>query len=221
MKAGHRAAIRFWQAILSNAAVPMDIAPHRWKPLLEAVLRPHDVISGLAQIEASGGRLTLVVLAYLPGASEVNIAPASFLARVGTHPFGAFNAPSIEERFEAKLDRPRGLVLAGGGFLAGRRPTEILKGNYGVIYHLQVECINASPRPVALTVALSPRHGTAAGTFVINGRLFDVPPLPPGARGQLGRYWVPPGTSQFDIWTFPEGASAYPVRLDFLPGEGT
>lgn len=218
MAAGHSAAVKFWQAVLANAAVQMDIAPHQWKPLLETVLQPHDVISGLAQMEITGGRLTLVVLAYLPGASEGDIAPASFLARVGTHPFGVFSAPFIEEHVQAKLDQPRGLQLAGGRFLAGRQPSEILKGNYGVVYHLRVNCVNASGRPVLLSLVFTPRHGPAAGTLVVNGRLVEIPPLPLGARREVGRYWIPAGTWLFDIWTSPEGSSAYPVRLDFLPG---
>ncbi len=221
MAAGHSAAVKFWQAVLANAAVPMDIAPHQWKPLLETVLEPRDVISGLAQVEITGGRLTLVVLAYLPGESEGDIAPASFLARVGTHPFGVFSAPLIEEHVEAKLDQPRGLQLAGGKFLVGRQPGEILKGNYGVVYHLRVSCVNASSRPVLLSLVFTPRHGPAAGTLVINGRLVEVPPLPLGARREVGRYRIPAGTWLFDIWTLPEGASAYPVRLDFLPAGNT
>ena len=221
MRAGHHAAMRFWHAILSNAAVTMDLSPHQWTPLLETVLRPRDVISGLAQMEISGGQLTLVVLAYLPGASEANIAPASFLARVGTHPFGVFNAPFVEQHFQANLDQPRGLLVAGGGFLSGRAPTEILKGNYGVIYHVRIDCINTSHRPIQMTLALAPRNGPAAATLVINGRLVDVPAARRGARQEVGRYWVPPGTWQLDIWTSPEGASAYPVRLDLLPGEST
>lgn len=221
MTAGHHAAIGFWHAILSNAAVATDISPHQWEPLLETVLQPRDVISGLAQMKISGGRLTLVVLAYLPGASEANIAPGSFLARVGTHPFGVFNAPLVEQHVEVKLDQPRGLLVAAGGFLSGRVPTEILKGNYGVIYHLSIDCINVSRRPIQLILALAPRHGPAAATLVINGRLVGVPAVPRGTRQEVGRYRIPPGTWLLEIWTSPEGASAYPVRLDFLPGEGT
>ncbi|HKX17650.1 MAG TPA: hypothetical protein VJT33_06530 [bacterium] len=221
MRAGHHAAVRFWHAILSSAAATMDLSPHQWTPLLETVLRPRDVISGLAQMEISGGQLTLVVLAYLPGASEASIAPASFLARVGTHPFGVFHAPLVEQHFQANLDQPRGLLVAGGGFLSGRAPTEILKGNYGVIYHLRIDCINASRRPIQVILALAPRNGPAAATLVINGRLVDVPAARRGARQEVGRYQVPPGTWQLEIWTTPEGASAYPVRLDLLPSRGT
>lgn len=221
MRAGHHAAVRFWHAILSNTAVAIDISPHQWKPLLETVLRPRDVISGLAQMEISGGQLTLVVLAYLPGASEANIAPASFLARVGTHPFGVFNAPLVEQHFEAKLDQPRGVLVAAGGFLSGRAPTEILKGNYGVIYHVRIDCVNTSRRPIQMILALAPRNGPAAATLVINGTLVDVPVARRGARREVGRYLVPPGTWQLEIWTTPEGASAYPVRLDLLPAEST
>jgi hypothetical protein len=217
MTAGHRAIVKFWQAVLSNAGRPMHIGPHRWQPLVETVLRPHDVVSGLAQLQIAGGPLAIVVVAYLPGASEANIAPASFLKRAGTHPFGVFTAPRVENHWQAQVDRPRGLLLAAGGFLTGRRAGEALKGNYGVIYRLRVDCINNSDRPILLILALSPQHGPAAGTFVINGRLIDVGPTQRGAYREVARYWIPPGTWPLDIWATPEGASAYPVRLDFLP----
>jgi hypothetical protein len=217
MTVGHHAAIRFWQAVLSNTAASVDIPPHQWKALVETVLRPHDVISGLAQMEITAGRLTIVVLAYLPGASEANISPSSFLARVGTHPFGVFKSPLIEQHFEAQLDQPRGLLLAGAGFLAGREHGDSLKGNYGVVYHLRIDCVNPSGRPVLLALAFSPIHGPAAGTFIVNGALVDVPPLGRDARWEVGRYWVPPGRWPLEIWMSPEGASAYPVRLDLLP----
>lgn len=221
MVAGHLAAVRFWHALLSDTAAAVSIAPHQWKPLMTTVLRPQDVISGLAQIKIASGRLTVVVLAYLPGASEADITPASFLARVGTHPFGVFKLPLIEEHFEALLDQPRGLLLAAGGFLTSPQQHHMLKGNYGVVYHLRVDCVNPSTRPVLLTVELSPRHGPAAGTLVVNGTLVDIPPLARDARWEVGRYRVPPGRWPLDIWTSPEGGSAYPVRLDFLPGDGS
>ncbi|HEV2283788.1 MAG TPA: hypothetical protein VGX75_15495 [bacterium] len=218
MTVGHGAILRFWHAVLSGTAVPVEIAPHRWKPLVETVLQPHDVVSGLAQVQILAGRLTIVVLAYLPGETEADIAPSSFVTRVGTHPFGVFKSPFIEERLEARLDQPRGLLLAGAGYLRSPEHGFTLKGNYGVVYHLRVECVNPSSHPVLLTVKFSPFHGPAAATLIVNGTLVDIPPLGRDATREIGRYPVPPGRWPLDIWTTPEGASAYPVRLEFLPG---
>jgi len=218
MRVGHHAAVRFWRAVLSNGSVSVNIAPHEWKALVETVLQPHDVISGLAQLHIAAGRLTIVVLAYFPGASEADIAPSSFLVRIGTHPFGVFKSPLIEQHLEVQLDQPRGLVLAGAGFLSDPKRGYALKGNYGVVYHLRLECINPFNRPTLLTVDFLPLHGPAAGTLIVNGSLVDIPPLRRDVPGLVGRYEVPPGRWPLDIWTSPEGASAYPVRLDFVPG---
>jgi len=218
MSVGHRAILRFWQAVLSGAATSLEIAPHQWKPLVQTVLQPHDVISGLAQLQIMTGRLTIVVLAYLPGTSEADIAPASFFTRVGTHPFGVFKSPFIEEHLEARLDQPRGLLLAGAGYLSSPTQGFMLKGNYGVVYHLRVECVNPSGRSMLLTVKFSPLHGPAAGILIVNGTLVDIPPLGRDAVREIGRFQIPPGRWPLDIWTVPEGASAYPVQLEFLPG---
>jgi hypothetical protein len=219
MTAGHRAMMSFWRGVLSDSAVALTIAPHEWKPLVMAVLEPHEVISGLAQVRLASGRLSIVVLAYLPGASDADIAPSSFLARVGTHPFGVFASPLIKQHLEARLDQPRGLVLAGNGFLRDPRLRSALKGNYGVIYHLRLDCINPFHRPLPVAVDFMPLHGPAAGTLVLDGRLIEVPPQRLDARAEVARITVPPGRRALDIWISPEGASAYPIRLDFLPAD--
>ncbi len=215
MVVGHRAAVRFWQAVLAGDKASLTIPPHQWKPLSIAVLSPHDVVSGLAQIAIKTGRLGIAVLANLPGVPEIS--PSSFLQRQGTHPFGVFASPLIDQRLEAPLDQPRGLLLAGTGFLRDPGAGRMLKGNYGVVYHLVVDCLNTSNRPMLLTLALMPLHGPAAGTLLVNGTLISVPPAARGSHREVARFWVPPGRWPVEIWAFPEGASAYPVELAFLP----
>jgi hypothetical protein len=217
MRAGHLAMVRFWQAVLAGSSVHLSIAAHQWKPLVAEVLAPYDVVSGLVQVEVRRGHLTLAVLAYLPGASESDISPASFFERQDTHPFGVFVAPRIERHLEAEMDRPRGMLIAGSDFLRSERTGDLLKGNYGVIYHLRIECLNPYSRPVLLTLGFTPLHGPAAATLVVGHRLVEVPPLPQGVHRDVVRFQVSPGRWPLDIWMSPEGGSAYPVRLEFLP----
>lgn len=217
MRVGHLAAVRFWQAMLAGRSERLVVPAHRWRPLVAAVLAPHEVVSGLVQVAIRHGHVVLAVLAYLPGASQSDISPASFFQRQDTHPFGVFAAPRIDRRLEAALNRPRGMLLAGTDFLRSEGTGGLLKGNYGVVYHLSIECLNPFGHPVLLTLGFTPLHGPAGATLVVNHRLLEVPPLPLGAHRDVARLWIPPGRWPLDIWMTPEGGSAYPVRLEFLP----
>lgn len=94
-----------------------------------------------------------------------------------------------------------------------------LKGDYGVLYRLELSLGNSTASAQKVEFLFNPRGGKATGTFVVQGpdgvlQEWLVPePVPAFELVPLAVLEVPPGGAHLTLWTMPEGASNYPVRL--------
>ncbi len=109
-------------------------------------------------------------------------------------------------------------------FGAVRQPNVLagpeLKGDYGVVVRADLRLMNPLDRPQRVEFFFNPRGGPATGTFLARigqGKLLDwsVPrPVPAFAEVSLAVLEVPArGQTLLTLWTIPEGASNYPVRV--------
>lgn len=95
-----------------------------------------------------------------------------------------------------------------------------LKGDYGVVYRIRLALRNPGAQAARVQVLFNPRGGAATGTFLVRDedgatRTWEVAaPVKAFERVPLGEIEVPARTVRtVEIWTMPEGASNYPVRL--------
>lgn len=106
---------------------------------------------------------------------------------------------------------------------AARQPSAFsgpdLKGDYGVLYCWSLRLYNSSEENKKIEFALNPRGGKATGTFMAQHsgqwELWECPNELEAAKFYGLREVELPAHSEehFVIYTIPEGASNYPVRL--------
>lgn len=89
-----------------------------------------------------------------------------------------------------------------------------LRGDYGVVYDLEVDLHNPLERPATIELIFNPRGGAATGTFMLDEKLVEVA-LTNAMTERLITSWQLPALShrRIRLQTIPEGASSYPVRL--------
>ncbi len=105
-----------------------------------------------------------------------------------------------------------------------------LKGDYGVVARVELLLSNPKPDPQKVEFLFNPRGGPATGTFlarVDQGEVLDwsvARPVPAFAELPMAVVEVPAGGQLcLTLWTIPEGASNYPVRIMWRlisPGTG-
>lgn len=136
------------------------------------------------------------------------------------HARGVYPAADQELERAWELGPTPGLLAFG----AVRQPNILagpeLKGDYGVVVRAELWLMNPSDHAQKVEVCFNPRGGPATGTFLARvgeGELLDwsVPrPVPAFVELPLAVLEVPArGQTLLTLWTIPEGASNYPVRV--------
>lgn len=103
----------------------------------------------------------------------------------------------------------------------GREPIRGLKGehlhgNYGVMYHINVDVENKAALPATYELAFTPNAGPARCAAIVDSKLLQTPLLQPYQEFVLKRWHMPPSsTKRHEIYTMPLPASYYPVTLVF------
>ena len=89
-----------------------------------------------------------------------------------------------------------------------------LRGDYGVVYDIEIEIVNPSDVPKDVSLWLNPRGGAATATFLWDDRIVEVPRTAAFAEQAIGSVSMPPRSRRtIRLQTIPEGASSYPVRV--------
>lgn len=101
-----------------------------------------------------------------------------------------------------------------------------LRGNYGVLYRVRLLLKNPGARPARVWAQVNPRGGEATATFwLFPGGLVEVPRTAARELSPVAEWELAPGEErEVELWTMPEGASNYPVRIvvsSELFGQGT
>lgn len=89
-----------------------------------------------------------------------------------------------------------------------------LRGDYGVVYDLELHLHNPLDRPATIELLFNPRGGAATGTFMLDEKLVEVELTKAMEERAITRWQLPPSSHRrVRLQTIPEGASSYPVRL--------
>lgn len=89
-----------------------------------------------------------------------------------------------------------------------------LRGDYGVLYDIDLKLTNPSAHQAQVDILFNPRGGTATGSFWCEGKVLEVPMTPARQEKLITTVTLAPHSRRtLSMKTIPEGASSYPIRL--------
>ena len=103
--------------------------------------------------------------------------------------------------------------IGGEPFIRSDKTQQPLKGNYGVLYQVELELNNSSSYYQKAEVWFIPIAGQARGTFLLEDKVIEVASRS-GIPKSIMSWKLPPFTKKkIKIQTMPEPGAFYPVEL--------
>lgn len=222
---GHTSATRFLSAQGDGAGYVLTMPPNSKLELASHAIGPHELLTGFQNLRIlEGESLEVEVRTELaPGAND-----GKKLPEIGApfnpfkiHPHGVFAQPFFEEDLEFRVGgSPVGVRYGEDPWLIDFETGLPNTGNFGVFYRLETTLVNPKPFPARVGLYFLPINGPAAGSFLIDGKLYEVgfrktaegggPPSP------VTYFDLGPGeTRVVKLLTFPEASSSYPAELQW------
>lgn len=229
---GHTSATRYLELEGGGAGYVLTMPPNSKLELAAHELGTHALLTGFANLRIlQGPSLELEV--------RTEVAPSfndgKELPEIGApfnpfkiHPHGVFAQPFFENDLEFRVGSPPAGVRFGEDpwlidFETGLPNT----GNFGVFYRLETTLVNPKPFPARVGLYFLPLNGPAAGSFLIDGKVYEVAFRKAGAAGGppslVHTFDLGPGEKKVvNLLTFPEASSSYPAELQWhdLSGAG-
>ncbi len=137
------------------------------------------------------------------------------------HPHGVFAQPFFEEDLEFRTgSAPLGVRFGEDPWLIDFETGLPNTGNFGVFYRLETTLINTKPFPARVGLYFLPLNGPAAGSFLINGKVYETGFRKAGDAGgppsPVETFDLAPGERKVvKLLTFPEASSSYPAELQW------
>jgi hypothetical protein len=98
--------------------------------------------------------------------------------------------------------------------IASADPNQVLEGNYGVFYDIQLTLENTTSAPADIKLIFEPAGGMAGAVFVIDGKRAEIPQSNMPTETTLAVFRLAPGARKVvPVRTLPLSGSNYPVNL--------
>ncbi|GMU53508.1 MAG: hypothetical protein AMXMBFR33_26540 [Candidatus Xenobia bacterium] len=227
---GHTSATRFLEQEGDGAGYVLTMPPRTKLELAAHEVGTQALVTGFANLRILEGESLEVEV-------RTELAPSfndgKKLPHLGApfnpfkiHPHGVFAQPYFEEELEFRTGgAPVGVRFGEDPWLIDFETGLPNTGNFGVFYRLETTLINPRPFPVRVGLYFLPLNGPAAGSFLIDGKVYETPfRKPQGAPPSLVRHFdLGPGEKKVvRLLTFPEASSSYPAELQWhdVTGQG-
>jgi hypothetical protein len=214
--AGHKAARDFLQRQADDCGYVVSIPGGCVYTSSAQLLKPGQVISGLAEVRVLGdGELRVAVRLRPPSASLLTPTAAAPPEHISTWVFA-----EPHKRFEAtySVGSQWAFATIGDKQVLSSTGRETLDGDYGVFYDITFDIENPTPAPARVELALMPGGGLARGVVMIEGQIYETGLLRYGESGRLFTMTIPARAHrQLQVRTMPEAGSNYPVKLVVRP----
>ncbi|MBB6049397.1 hypothetical protein [Armatimonas rosea] len=222
---GYRAASDFMSAFQSDSGMVVEIPAHS-RMAFQAIRLPNDLIlSGLFQLRLLSGSAPLVrVAADLPGSPQtisetLSAVPLSAtlqnqLRELESKSPHVYPKPGVALTAKYSVGSHRwGFFSVGRAPLVGTDPSQILEGNYGVFYDIQLTLDNPTTSPAEVRLIFEPAGGMAGAVFVIDGKRAEIPQTS-SPETTLATFRLAPGARKVvPVRTLPLSGSNYPINL--------
>lgn len=223
LEAGHK----FMRSWISQQGEIIEVQPGGAVPVFMKKLWPRQTMSGLARLELlEGGPHQLLLTEeaiLLSGPSEpflVQSVSRSIPQRpqlskhIFQKPFQLIQANYVHGgRFE--------FVQIGANPLPNTDGSEKLEGNFGVIYHIQANISNPTPKQAEIEVVFEASAGYSGAIFVVDGKLVRPQLLQSKKEYLISKVQLAPGTKKsFRMITIPLSGSSYPAMITIRPKGG-
>jgi hypothetical protein len=223
MVVGHEATKRF---LMNRGAGKIDttvVGPGEALVLSDLTLVPLQCVCGIIEFATSiAEAMEIQVLAIEPGADAVGeCETAANCAPDRSNRKGKFDVSGVRpQNFSYKIGGQQLDFQIGDLFFTNLidDPTvpdpQPLKGEYGVVRSMSVEVSNPTSTAARIALAMSPRGGSATGTFKIDGVWYETPIANYGAFFRLMTYEIGKGASEtIEFLTSLELNSSCPITF--------
>ncbi len=222
---GYRAASDFMSAFSSDSGMVVEV-PARSRIALQAIRLPNDLtLSGLFQLRLLSGSAPLVrIAADTPGspgtlteiltAAPLTEALQNQLREADQQSSHVYPKPSITLTAKHSVGGRWGFFSVGRSPIAGTDTSQVLEGNYGVFYDIQLTLENPTAAPADIKLVFEPAGGMAGAVFVIDGRRVEIPRTNMPTESTLATFRLAPGARKVvPVRTLPLSGSNYPINL--------
>ncbi len=213
---GHMASKNFLTLLNNNQYEEKIIPPKMTISLINQLIKPNQISSGIIKIRAEKKGLIFKMLV----AEDKFLNLVDFNDQKKVFKVGVFEHPyKIIKKKIKGLESVKEFALGNTPFLKDKKSKIVLQGNYGVFYIYQINVINRNDWYKKINIYFSPTAGGVRGFLLINDKFvetgfFDVKHyLKP--EKVFDFILEPKHNKKIEIITMPEPGSYYPVKLIF------
>lgn len=210
---GHTNNVAWFQNQLNREGEFLDIPPGATRKIFYQPLPYGKVISGTLTLTLVDGSPVHYQLVAAPDRTET-VSLNNLLKEKDVHSRG-FYPVAVQQLQKEHLVGSEGSFLTVGGL---RQETfygvRELRGDYGILYQMEINLVNPTPRSAQIELTFNPRGGAATATLLMEEKIIEVPRTEAFKETRIAIIEVPPNSSRkLHLQTVPEGASSYPVRI--------
>jgi len=212
-QAGHQAVKSFLVKLMNRETETLIIPSGQSVDLCREKLLPDFVANGIIEFKLLSGGPVFLNLFALKTPEE----PPAFnllVKKLDTHCRGAFPLTQVTMEKDFDLAKESGEIYIGKEAYENILPGRVLKGGYGILYRIRLKLVYTASKPGKASVFFQPRGGGAALVFFLGDEIRELKPVPAYDQVLLFRVNLKAGEKkELEIYTMPEGASSYPVKI--------
>ncbi len=210
---GHTNNVAWFEKALRGEGQFFDIRPGETRTIFSQDLPLEKVVSGtLTLTSVSGSPLTYQLVAAPDHKESVSL--NNLLKEKDVHSRGFYPVAVQQIRTEHTIGSEETRVTVGGLRQETFYGVRELRGDYGILYDLEIDLVNPTPRSAQVELLFNPRGGAATATILMDATIVEVPQTEAFAESRFATLDVPAHSSRrLLLQTVPEGASSYPVRI--------
>ena len=237
VQVGHRAGFDFLANLQDMSGFNIEAPSSTVTPLLIQRVTAGNTASGIIQLQQlTGLRNALRVKVYTTVEADQSVPiVAAVHAAIGGQALAAYGSHAINVEDDLGRDSPYIFVtpditqhytytvgqnwtyihLGGSDSLVNHMSRQVLFGNYGVLYHMEILATNPTNEARVVGIYFAAEAGDAAGVFRVDGGpLIDMDPFDQSDERPISTFVVAPSASKsVDIESMPLSGSAYPASI--------
>lgn len=213
---GHDNNVAWLKQSQSREGEFVEIPPQTTKIVFQHELPLEKVISGtllLSQMEGPPLSFTFEAAKFPEQEPALN----NLLKATDTHSRGFYPVAKHRITRSYLAGNPELNMAVGAIRQATFSGVRELRGDYGVLWELNLKLKNPSDSEKSVDIVFTPRGGAATATLLMDQELLEIP-ITAAFERRIIRSILLPAKSQrmINIQTIPEGASSYPVRFSLV-----